>query len=126
MANSLVGKKSSLLIALAAIVLAFGLFLVIPDRSNPKPDANACVQVADQACYEGVEGKNALELLKSAHTTETTTSSFGEYVNSIDGKKPESNQFWAFYVNGELAQVGAGDYQTKSGDVIVWKLDTIQ
>lgn len=78
--------------------------------------------------YKGIEGKTALELLKSAHKVETKTfEGMGEYVVSIDGRAPaDSSEFWAFYVNDKQAQVGAGDYVTKDGEKIEWKLEKVQ
>ena len=77
--------------------------------------------------YNGREGKNALELLKSTYTVETKSyGSAGEFVESINGIKPDANHFWEFFVNGKSASVGAGSYITKSDDVLEWKLNTIQ
>lgn len=108
-----------------AIILAFGLYLIVPDRGvcNPVRAVEKIVQEC-QISYQGVEGKNALELLKSAHQVETRKFDFGEMVQSIDGVKAPATHFWAFYVNGELAPVGAGAYQTKSAETISWKLET--
>lgn len=78
--------------------------------------------------YEGVEGKTALELLKSNNSVETKVySGIGEMVVSIDDTKPEdSSEFWAFYVEGKQAQVGADQYVTKDGEKVEWKLEKIQ
>jgi len=115
------------LYVIGVIILAFGLFLVVPDRNlcNPK-HATDQLEAKCVVTYQGVEGKNALELLKSSHQVETQTFSFGEMVNSIDGVKAPATDFWAFYVNDKLADVGAGDYQTKSTDTLSWKLQKIQ
>jgi len=108
------------------IVLAFGLFLIIPDR-NVCSTKQSPVEL-EQKCvitYPGVDGHNALDLLKATHQVGTQKFSFGEMVNSIDGVKAPATDFWAFYVNGQLANVGAGDYQTKSTDLITWQLQKI-
>lgn len=77
--------------------------------------------------YQGVDGKNALELLKATHNVETKEySGIGEFVTSIDGVAPDANHFWALYVNGSQTQVGAGSYMTKNGEVIEWKLEEIK
>jgi hypothetical protein len=77
--------------------------------------------------YEGVEGQNALQLLKSYTTTETEEfTGIGEYVTRINGLLADSTEnYWSFYVNGETAQVGAGDYVTKDGDQIEWRLEDV-
>ncbi len=74
--------------------------------------------------YDGVEGKNALELLKTKATVVTKDSAYGEYVDSINGVAGGTDgKYWAFYVNGQMAQVGAADYKTKAGDKIEWKFE---
>ena len=77
--------------------------------------------------YQGVEGKTALELLKVFHQVEVKSYSFGDMVIGIDGNTPDPNKaFWAFYLNGSQAQVGAGAYVTKSSDQIEWRLEEIK
>lgn len=78
--------------------------------------------------YGGVEGQNALALLKAGYVVETKDfSGLGEFVVSIDGVTPDPNRsFWSFYVNGSQSQVGASQYQTKASDVIEWKIEEIK
>jgi len=111
---------------IAAIILAFGLYLIVPDRNICHPtDATEKVVANCQVSYSGIEGKNALEILKASHQVETQKFSFGELVDSIDGVKAPSTHFWAFYVNDKQAEVGAGDFVTKDTDSITWKLEPI-
>lgn len=110
--------------AVAAIVLAFGIYLTVPkEAAAPAPTVQ---QQSNSISYKGVENKNALELLKASHQVETQSFSFGEMVQSIDGKKATASEFWAFYVNGAQAQVGADSYQTKPTDTIEWRLEAIE
>lgn len=77
--------------------------------------------------YDGVADKNALEQLKSLTTTETKTTSFGDMVVSINGLKAEDTKnYWAFYVNNQYANEGAGTYKMKASDKIEWRLEAIQ
>lgn len=90
------------------------------------PNDNANVAITNTATteaisYPGQDGKNALELLQQKHTVDVSAEGF---VNSIDGQKPSDHQFWAFYINGQSATVGAKDYQAKTNDTIDWKLET--
>ena len=120
-------RRPAWIYVIGVLVLAFGLYLIVPDRNLCKPTFS--IDRLEQKCeisYVGVEGKNALELLKSTHQVETQKFSFGEMVQSIDGVASPSTNFWAFYVNGKQADVGAGDYQTKSGDKLSWKLQKIE
>ena len=75
--------------------------------------------------YQGVDGKNALELLKASHQVEAQHYSFGDLVTSIDGLAPDSKHFWAMYVNDSFSQVGASAYMTKSSDTIKWEVDAV-
>jgi len=77
--------------------------------------------------YKGVADKSALELLKSKYQVGTKQfSGLGEFVESINGVKPDSKHFWAFYVNGKSATLGASSYVTKNSDTIEWRLDEIK
>ncbi len=77
--------------------------------------------------YYGKEGQSALSLLKQYTQVETEEfTGIGEYVVSINGVESDStNNFWSFYVNGEQAQVGAGDYITQNNDFIEWRLEDV-
>lgn len=76
--------------------------------------------------YQVKENTTALALLKTSHQVETKDyGSLGEMVVSIDGVAARVDQFWAFYVNGKLANVGAGSYILKNNDKIEWKLNSV-
>ncbi len=109
-----------------------------PSTLDPIPSAVQQIQVRHKV--EGVdrgdqlfnfyenENKTALDLLKSGHNVETKSfSGVGEFVESINGVKADGKkEFWAFYLNGQQAQVGASDYKPKNGDVIEWKVEKIK
>jgi hypothetical protein len=75
--------------------------------------------------YDGQAGKTALVLLKEKNSTVVTKDSdYGPYVDSINGiAGGTGGKYWAFYVNGKLASVGADAYETKAGDKIEWKFE---
>lgn len=112
------------------IIAIIGIFGVIYALTSQAPQSASPILQQETAGikYQGVEGQNALELLKASHQVETKSfGDAGEFVTSIDGVAPNaSTHFWAFYVNGSQAQVGAGSYVTKSGDLIEWKLEEIK
>lgn len=87
---------------------------------NTNVTANQNVNATSSVTYRGQDGKNALELLQADHQVDVSTQGF---VNAIDSQKPGDRQFWAFYVNGQQAQVGAKEYQSKNNDSIEWKLE---
>jgi len=72
--------------------------------------------------YEGEDGKIALELLKSRARVRTSTSQIGELVEEINGVSANSDWRLLYYINGSMAKTGAGNYVTKNGDKIEWKL----
>lgn len=117
----------------SVLLIIGGTFAVVRTNNRAeKPFASQTVEQptkpgaevkADYVSYQGQEGKNALELLKiSAPGVQTKSSSYGEFVASINGQDGGGTKYWTFYVNGEMAQVGAGSYATKSTDKIEWKL----
>src|SRR3989338_5305674 len=89
-------RRPNWIYVLGVLVLAFGMYLIVPDRSLCNPTKS--IEKLEQKCevsYQGVEGKNALEILKSSHQIETQSFSFGEMVQSIDGVKAPATHFLA-------------------------------
>lgn len=72
--------------------------------------------------YEGVEGQNALDLLKKYASVQTAHYTLGDLVISINGIEGNGPKYWSFYVNSKLSDVGADSYITHIGDTIEWKL----
>lgn len=62
----------------------------------------------------------AFELLQSQAEVEYDESDLGILVQGINGTMADDQHYWAFAVNGELAQQGAADTVLKSGDVVEW------
>lgn len=117
-------RKNGAFIVAAACVFAFGVYLVVPSFHK---QVNTTEQIQSQGVsYQGQDGKTALDLLKDKYDVETTKFDFGEMVTGISGVKSNSNQFWAFYVNGQLATQSASSFITKTSDTISWKLENIQ
>ncbi len=124
-------KQRSLWWLVVLVVAALGVSIwswVSKDSANsntaPTNTATQNVNVAPTTyTYPGQDGKNALELLKTAYPNTTTkTSSLGEYVTAINGVEAASNQGWVYTVNGAEVTVGADKYVTKSADIVEWKL----
>ncbi len=71
------------------------------------------------------EGQTVLDILEENFEIETAYG--GSFVNGIDGlksgftnQKKREKIDWFYYVNGILTQVGAGDYEIRTGDVVIW------
>lgn len=74
----------------------------------------------EEVRYQGHAGTDALTLLKEGREVVEQNG----FVTAINGKEANlDHEFWAFYVNGEQAQVGAAEYVTKDTDEIIWKLE---
>lgn len=115
--------KISVLSAVIIAALGFGGWAYVANSPSHKVIAvtNAQHQLT-QLSYRGHSGQNALALLKKHADVQTKHYSFGDLVTTINGIKGAGPKYWTFYVNGKMAQVGAGSYTTKSTDTLMWKL----
>ncbi|WP_460754225.1 DUF4430 domain-containing protein [Myceligenerans cantabricum] len=85
-----------------------------------------CVQKEDLT-YDGEDGETALDLLlEHDSTAETTGDGDDAFVTGICGYTAQEgdSEFWALYVDGEQATMGAGALETEDGQEITWKLET--
>ncbi|EKN63032.1 DUF4430 domain-containing protein [Schinkia azotoformans] len=62
----------------------------------------------------------ALSLLQESETIEIEETDWGPMLTSINGLAAKGTFYWAFYVNGEEASVGAGAYKPKAGDALTF------
>ena len=122
-----------LLVAVAAMAGAVLLNYATDTSTEPSNVSVEQVQLASNedgtvVDYTGVEGESALALLKQYADVDTDEfEGLGEYVVAINGVTADSSSnYWAFYVNGEAATVGAGSYVTASGDQIEWRLESVE
>lgn len=120
--------KPMALVASVVVIagIGAGVALWTPKAAPHTPEsAQATAQTSKTTSlgYSGQDGKTALELLKAAAAVTTKDSSYGAYVDSINGVAGGANgKYWTFYVNGAMSQEGAETYNTKTGDRIEWKL----
>ena len=117
-------SKYSILIVLPLVLLAGSCNLTPTNEVSPAAVEETQKQVFS---YEGVEGIDAMSLLKEKYEVQIQDfgPGLGEFVETIGGIAPGADEFWAFKVNGETANVGASQYVTKTGDVIEWELEKI-
>ncbi len=80
---------------------------------------------ATSVSFAGVEGKTAIETLKTLHKVETKKISSGDVVTSIDGRASDEKNSWVFYINGVYATEGADVYKAKKGDLIAFRFEKI-
>ena len=74
---------------------------------------------------EIISGKTALDLTKEKASVKIKGEGVNAYLTEINSQKAlnSKKEYWAFYVNGKMAEVGAGSYQLKDGDKIEWKIE---
>ncbi len=91
---------------------------VIDDKKNV---------VADLSSVEVIGTPNAFQLLQAALGTDQVgfeETQYGKMITSIKGIKAEGTNYWAFYVDGTMASVGAESYQLKNGNQINFQLES--
>lgn len=125
--------KTTLTAIFGAVLLAIGVTSIVlinlDDSPKNPPQKSEQKQAPTQEQVETVRfvaepDMNVLEQLTQHAEVETKDSQYGAYVDSINGKKGgEGGKYWTFYVDGEMAQVGAEAYVTKGGEVIEWKFE---
>lgn len=124
-------NKQKFFFPVLVVIAIIGVFLIktpkqtIPPLNNSTPIITVSPTVnlsTDQFEYPGIDGVDALTLLKQKTTVEQDASGM---VVSISGRQADNNQreFWSFYINGRSAQVGPASYITKDNDVIIWKIE---
>lgn len=130
-------KKSNIIILVVVLLAALGVGGYYAwDRWGTTEPATETTQTettqttenepAETITYQGETGKTALELLQATAEVEMTGEGEMAFVTSINGVKAEDGKnFWAFLVDGEMAQVGAGSYATADGETITWELTAI-
>ena len=50
------------------------------------------------------------------------------FVQSIEGHEQDEDEglFWMYYINEEMAEVGAGEYEPQNNDQVEWKLESFE
>ena len=121
-----------ILIALLLLSFAFGLYYVGSVKSPTKKKINKLITVSQsinkqQSKTTSIkDGATALDLLRKTATIETKGEGANAFVTTINGRAADSSkkEYWAFYIDGKLAEVGAGSYKLKDKDKLKWKLET--
>ena len=140
MANGKSGETQSSwgLINLVAIVVVLGVLILggsalgthVLNKQSQKSVAGAEFNfqpvVEKTIVYDGQNGKTALDILKTSHEVTSEDSSIGAFVTKIDDFENKDDKYWMFYVNGDLATLGADQFQTKDGQKIEWRYGAIQ
>lgn len=102
-------------------------------ETSKKTIYNDQVYITDEGCTvkdstgasHQIAGDVALCALQLASTQgdftyELINSSFGLYLNAVDGVSSTSSQFWLYYVNDTSAMVGLSEYDLSEGDELLF------
>lgn len=81
-------------------------------------------KVPEYAKLEINEGRTALHLLLGLAGTKITGEGANAYVTKIGNREAseKDREFWALYINGKMANSGAGSLILKDQDKIEWKI----
>jgi len=132
-------NQTALFIAILVLIMGFA-FLYYRQSLQPKISATN-QQTSLMSVMQTIKLKNpitlntqvksettTLDLLKITTKIETKGEGVNAYVVTINGRTASSvdKEYWAFYVNGKPATVGAGSYKLMPNDKILWKIEKFQ
>lgn len=114
-------NRNKIIAVVVSVIAIVGVGYYV--ASNKATDKQQTVEVQDQksVSYAGQDGKSVCEILKETHEVESTESSFGEMVNSIDGLAATDSEFWLYSVNGTSGEVSCDQQMTNFSDQILWE-----
>lgn len=129
-------SKRSILIVVAIIVVIAGAFVytqnkgAVPETTSPQTISSATLKVGDKEYIvdvipnETVTG--AMQKLSTNGSLTYTSQEYpglGVFIDSINGQKNSSDNYWILYVNGTTTPTGASATIINSGDVVEWKYE---
>lgn len=119
-----------ILVGIAAIGVVTTVYVQDANKTTTDNKTETVQVQSDPAyvTYTAIEGKTSLAQLKeTASGVGTKTTEYGEYVDSIGALVGGTDgNYWSFYIDGEMASVGAGSYIQKGGEKIEWKFQNLQ
>lgn len=113
-------------------VAATIILIVITNTKDPEPEIDEtpvveCPIEDGVVTIAGQEGQTALDILVSLCEVESTPTTNGETIHSIDGISTgdyEDGAYWAMYVNDSPALLSASKFLATETDIIYWQLET--
>lgn len=117
-------KKLLIIFLGVGILLGFVNFIGLAKLEKTRVEIPAQKPPSDHLSYKGINGVDALTILREREKAWIEQDSSGLVV-SINKRRADSSkhEYWAFYVNNKLAPVGPADYTTQNEDVIEWKIE---
>lgn len=133
-------KSWLFLLGLGFTVFSLVVFVVATDKTQPQPSfvkaavTQATIFMVEQTIDFGgllptatvsakaQTGETVLDLLQRTSQIEVKESAYGKFVQSINGISG-NGKFWMYYVNGQQATIGAGNFKLEPNQKIEWKLE---
>lgn len=125
-------KYLLLVIGLIALVLVSGCTTQISETELQEPIlVEVTVMLADgtELVNEDVmveEGETAYDALTKLVTVEAEEYSIGKFITTIEGVNPEADEYWAFYIDGEYAQVGPDGFAIEDEVELLFKIEKLE
>lgn len=106
------------IIGLVVVVLIAGFFAFKDIQKSQRitdTKQNKYVQ------YQGENEKSVFELLTQKHDVEYSQSDLGVFVESVDSLSNSDNEYWIYYIDGEMGMTAADKTITQNNQNIEWK-----
>lgn len=126
----------SIYLIVLALTIGVGTWSIVNEQptknATVKHESVAQIEKPDRArteiTYTAKAGITSLQQLQNeAENVVIKSSQYGRYVDAIEGHRGGTDgQYWSFYIDGALAQVGADAYTQKGGEKITWKFQKLQ
>lgn len=103
-----------------------------PKQTNLAPSHTATAKIIINGTSHIVEIPNTTTLYDALSALANTDDiqihavaypGLGQFIDSINGIKNTSDQYWVYYINEISASVGASGYTLQPNDVIEWKFE---
>lgn len=83
-------------------------------RADMKPHDSLVIELP------GMDSMTVLQVTDAVYEVDARTSAMGSFVIQIDSIRNSPRFFWVCSVNGEMIDVAADKYMTRTGDVVRW------
>jgi hypothetical protein len=114
-------------VILLLVASVYGFFTIPSNYPSVKTKvvASAPLSVVPLKNYFSYKGSNGVDAMVLLRRYASVNQDHSGMISGINGRIADTSkhEYWAFWVNGTLAQVGAADYKTKNTDVIAWKIE---
>ncbi|NLL31483.1 MAG: DUF4430 domain-containing protein [Clostridiales bacterium] len=117
-------------IIISTFILGLLIFNFVACTNQSEEEQNQTHQITiivneESKVVQVEEDDTVMEIMKNNYQVETEFND--TFITGIDGLVADSNkEFWAFYINDEMSNVGAAEARTQAEDIITFKLTELQ